>query len=142
MGITRLVDDREGEGGSNNVTAIALRSTDFTSTDYHDYLHLGTGPNQDNHHCSDGDEGPMQDSPRRRAGTFCVHSPSARDVEAWEGAKKNYLRIPRPIRARVSTSAGARHQPVCPPPGNEEETPFGRVTFSFSGRESPVPRSA
>ncbi len=41
VGITRLVDDREGEGGSNNVTAIALRSTDFTSTDYHDYLHLG-----------------------------------------------------------------------------------------------------
>ncbi len=30
----------------------------------------------------------MQTTLRRRAGTFCVHSPSARDVEAWEGAKK------------------------------------------------------
>ncbi|SFM84728.1 hypothetical protein [Nitrosomonas communis] len=39
--VTRLVDDREGEGGSSNVTEIVLRSTDFTSIDYHDYLRLG-----------------------------------------------------------------------------------------------------
>lgn len=39
--ITKVVDDLEGEGGSNNVLSIALRDLDFASIDYHDYLQLG-----------------------------------------------------------------------------------------------------
>jgi len=39
--ITRYVTDLEGEGGDNNVLAIALRDLDFGSIDYHDYLQLG-----------------------------------------------------------------------------------------------------
>jgi hypothetical protein len=39
--IVRHVDELEGEGGANNVTKIPLRSFDFTSTNYHDYLRLG-----------------------------------------------------------------------------------------------------
>jgi len=39
--VWRHVDDSEGEGGENNLTAISLRNTDYSSTDYHDYLRLG-----------------------------------------------------------------------------------------------------
>jgi hypothetical protein len=36
--ITLFVDAAEGQGGQNNVSAIELRNTDFTSINYHDYL--------------------------------------------------------------------------------------------------------
>ena len=39
--IIKFVDDLEGEGGENNLLVLALRSQDFGSTDYHDYLQLG-----------------------------------------------------------------------------------------------------
>lgn len=39
--ITRYVTGLEGEGGDNNLLTIALRSLDFASIDYHDYLQLG-----------------------------------------------------------------------------------------------------
>lgn len=37
----RYVTELEGEGGDNNVTAIALRDLSFGTADYHDYLKLG-----------------------------------------------------------------------------------------------------
>jgi len=36
--VTLFVDAAEGQGGQNNVSAIELRNTDFTSINYHDYL--------------------------------------------------------------------------------------------------------
>ena len=39
--ITHRVDDKEGSGGSNNLLALSLRNTDFSSVDYHDYLVIG-----------------------------------------------------------------------------------------------------
>jgi hypothetical protein len=36
--VTLFVDSVEGQGGQNNVSAIELRNTDFTSINYHDYL--------------------------------------------------------------------------------------------------------
>lgn len=35
------VDSAEGQGGQNNVTAVELRNTSFTSINFHDYLVLG-----------------------------------------------------------------------------------------------------
>ena len=35
------VDAVEGQGGQDNVTAVGLRNTDFSSTNYHDYLVIG-----------------------------------------------------------------------------------------------------
>jgi|HubBroStandDraft_6_1064221.scaffolds.fasta_scaffold39056_2 hypothetical protein len=35
------VDAVEGQGGQDNVTAVGLRNTDFSSTSYHDYLVIG-----------------------------------------------------------------------------------------------------
>ncbi len=37
-----LVSSIEGEGGQNNISAIDLRNTDFTSINFHDYLIQGT----------------------------------------------------------------------------------------------------
>jgi hypothetical protein len=37
----RYVSETQGEGGNNNVTAIALRDLSFGTPDYHDYLQLG-----------------------------------------------------------------------------------------------------
>lgn len=39
--VTVYVDATEGQGGQNNVTAIDLRNTDFTSINFHDYLVRG-----------------------------------------------------------------------------------------------------
>lgn len=39
--VIAYVDAEEGEGGQNNVTAIELRNSDFTSINFHDYLVLG-----------------------------------------------------------------------------------------------------
>ena len=39
--VIRHVDSQEGQGGDDNLDAISLRSSDYTSIDYHDYLVLG-----------------------------------------------------------------------------------------------------
>jgi hypothetical protein len=39
--LTRHVDSVEGEGGDDNLMAIALRNRDYTSVSYHDYLVAG-----------------------------------------------------------------------------------------------------
>lgn len=39
--VVRHVDSQEGQGGDDNLDAISLRSSDYTSIDYHDYLVLG-----------------------------------------------------------------------------------------------------
>lgn len=39
---TIYVDGQEGTGGQNNMSALELRNTDFTSINFHDYLIVGT----------------------------------------------------------------------------------------------------
>ncbi len=39
--LIRYVQDKEGEGGDNNLLSIDLRNLDFSSINYHDYLQLG-----------------------------------------------------------------------------------------------------
>lgn len=39
--VVRHVDTMENEGGDENLTSVILRSTDYASADYHDYLVMG-----------------------------------------------------------------------------------------------------